>query len=529
LDDRFNVQKYSKDNLKTIFEETSTIGFNPDNKNHLDYLFRYIDHLNCHTIVVEEEYIDRDYLEDFATYYVRCFNDYKRKCRRLHFFSCEFEDKHFRSVLYGENQTLSEKLKDEYLGFIVLKRLPQTIIGRTCLKHYTEESGRFFTITDNQKANLFGLKLSVQSLPFQEQDSVVAACATSSLWSAFHKTSRSFQHSIPSPSAITKQASELISYGINDKREFPNHGLTIEQMAYAVKKNSMEPLIISFADYKDSSEPPIFRDKATFVLKSCIYGYLSEKIPIILLLKLYDNVNRESRGLHAVTITGFKMGELSSCDPTQIETVLQSSYIDKIYVHDDQIGPFARMEFSEEIILYKNGDKHLGPVLTTTWKDKQGHKGNVYGLPIAILIPIYHKIRIPLPFICDEKVIDFIKFVCFITKYYPFTEKWLWKIKLETVNSYKTRIHENKNLKEEKRIEILTKPLPHYIWVISSFLGDKPVMEMVFDATDLEQANSLILVNEYYKGIISTIKLTLDHPDRIIGYYKNEVFDYFRK
>lgn len=41
-------------------------------------------------IVVEKEYIDRDFLDDFAGYYVRCFTDYGRICSRFHFFRESF-------------------------------------------------------------------------------------------------------------------------------------------------------------------------------------------------------------------------------------------------------------------------------------------------------------------------------------------------------------------------------------------------------------------------------------------------------
>ena len=50
------------------------------------YLFKYLSELGAQTIVVENDYIDRDYLDDYAAYYARCFRRYNRHCRRLHFF-----------------------------------------------------------------------------------------------------------------------------------------------------------------------------------------------------------------------------------------------------------------------------------------------------------------------------------------------------------------------------------------------------------------------------------------------------------
>lgn len=52
----------------------------PSSKTH------YFDHIGAKTIIVENDYIDRDFLEDYSGYYARCFHDYQRSCTRLHFF-----------------------------------------------------------------------------------------------------------------------------------------------------------------------------------------------------------------------------------------------------------------------------------------------------------------------------------------------------------------------------------------------------------------------------------------------------------
>ena len=159
-----------------------------DAKIHSVYFENYFSTLGAATILIEKEYVDRDFLEDFAAYYVRCFYPYERKCSRLHFFSHAFASDDFDALLCGTNGGLTEQeLQNAYLGFIVVKPLSQTIIGRTCLKTYPEDNGRrWFPITRRYEAHLYGMTLTVETLAFQEQDHVAAACATSSLWSAFH-------------------------------------------------------------------------------------------------------------------------------------------------------------------------------------------------------------------------------------------------------------------------------------------------------------------------------------------------------
>jgi len=210
-------------------------------KTHLDYFKEYFGPIgvNARTIVVETPYVDRDFLEDFAAYYVKCFQPYERYCSRLHFFSLAFSETEFETLLAGDESALKKDALDEaYLGFVVVKKLPEAFIGRTCLRTYPDDGGRrHYPLRREYRANLFGLDLSVDSLAFQEQDRVVAACATSALWSAFQATGRLFHHKIPCPVEITQSATRRTP---SVSRAIPNAGLTILQAAEAIKDLGLE-------------------------------------------------------------------------------------------------------------------------------------------------------------------------------------------------------------------------------------------------------------------------------------------------
>src|ERR1044072_7916004 len=217
----YNVVQFSPDALTALIVENSH-GLNKkvEAKTHLTYLSGYLERIGAKTIVVEQDYTDRDFLEDFAAYYVRCFTQYKRQCVRLHFFSFTFSRDDFSRYLSRADQ--SNTLDPEsYLGFIVVKPLPSTVIGRSCLATYKSDSTRVreYPIECTIPVNLFGINLKIRSVPFQEQDTDVAACASSALWSVFHGTGRLFQHAIPSPVEITKSAS---LHARIDDRTLPN-------------------------------------------------------------------------------------------------------------------------------------------------------------------------------------------------------------------------------------------------------------------------------------------------------------------
>lgn len=161
------------------------------------YLFGYLRDLKVRRQVVEVDYVDGDYLDDFASYYVKCFSHYESRCKRLHFFRADFSEGDFRALIRGTlSDEVAKRLVGSYAGFVVARPLPQAVIGRTVLKTYPSDKPtgtRSYKCVYPCEANLFGVRLTVDSLPYQEQDQVLAKCATVSLWAAFHKARSLFQ------------------------------------------------------------------------------------------------------------------------------------------------------------------------------------------------------------------------------------------------------------------------------------------------------------------------------------------------
>lgn len=482
------VSDYS---IKTLEQLLSSVSGAPpasiQDKLHLDYFKEYLGVLNAKTIVVEKEYIDRDFLEDFAGYYVRCFHPYERKCCRLHFFSHNFAQVDFHNLLAGIKSRISEStLIESYLGFIVVKPLPQTVIGRTCLRPYSEDAGRrHFTTLRTYKANLFGIDLSVDSLAFQEQDTVTAACATSALWSVFHGTGELFHHSIPSPVDITKAATEnfpIVS------RVLPNKdGLNGAQMARAIRSVNLEPLHAGFDD--------------EYILKGKLYAYLKMKIPAILGMKLKDLGDSpvQDVGKHAVAVAGFSLGHSTPVKDSYGFT-LKSYRIDKLYVHDDQLGPFARMKFA--------GD--ATPKLTTSWKVRGGKGGTIFAFPDLLLIPLYHKIRIPFEVI-HKVVANFDLFIEQTLRRHGKLPKYLeqpfeWDIYLSTVNDLKNDIFCMDKVHGDLKTDVLLEGMPRYIWRATATIDSNYVLDLIFDATDIEQGTFFYRAIEYDSVLSSALR-----------------------
>lgn len=467
----FEVKPYSKDNLGQLFIK---VGGAKDyiiaQKSSFLYLTKYLEASNAKTLVLENEYIDKDYSKDFSTYYVECFKSYYRNCSRLHIFDIFFTRDNFEETLKNcAASTLTlELLLKHYLGFIVIKPLPNTIIGKTCLKPY-QDGHRHYTVIVPYEANLFGIPLRVETLGFQEQDEVTSACSSIAIWSALQATGQRFRHEIPAPTEITKEATKRVP---PSSRIFPTvEGLTMTQMAEGIRSVKMEPLMINV--------------KEQYMLKSNLYAYLRGGIPVVLGLKLV-----ESSAYHTVTAAGYSF-EGSQHVPSTGPSL--AAYRTKdIYVHDDQIGPFTPMGFDEginltTIKLIMDGTSMLAEVQ-------------------QLLIPVYPTIRI--------RFSSIFYFICYfegltedddVKKILDTSHRLEWDIYLTEGKILKNELLNATNLAEDERFRVLTKSMPRFLWRATALVNNLSILDLLFDATDIEQGQfffSAVSYDLYYTELI---------------------------
>jgi hypothetical protein len=518
-----NAPEVHKYDIRTLCEVIAKYSGNSTEeikgKLHHHYFKGYCDDIGVKTFIVEHDYIDQHYLEDYSAYYVRCFHPYKRFCTRLHFFKDEVKESDLIKHLEGQ-LNLCDNLQKSYLGFVIIKPLPQTVIGRTCLKTYPSEGRRHFPIIREYCVNLFGIPLKVDSLAFQEQDKVAAACATSALWSVFQGTGKYFQHKIPSPVQITQAATEKLPL---ETRVLPNNGLTPAMMAHAIRHVGLEPDLI-----KVSNE---------YVLKSSAYAYLKGRIPMILGIELVDasNIPNQSRGFHAVAVTGYSLGGAVR-NIGDDDLLLTANRVDRIYVHDDQVGPFARMLFDDNKIKLAVDGKLIELFsISTSWIGDNKFIGSVRARPTILLIPIYHKIRIPFETVHDA-ILGFDQFIMAILEidkdYANFNGRLEWDIYLTTNNDLKLDVRKRAVLKGGCLSDFLTQGMPKYVWRATALQGDKVFLDLIFDATDIERGELLFSVLEYDSALSMLIRL-FSREKSVEKFYQGEpvqmILNWFKK
>ncbi len=504
------VRPYSIQCLKDViaagFDPPQTTPPRVGDKSHLGYFETYFANADTHaeTIVIEEPYTDRDFLEDFAAYYVRCFNKYNSRCCRLHFFALKFTQADLDGLIRGEQTTLTEESlcnQDNYLGFVVIRPLPRTFIGRTCLRTYSNDNGRRqYPVTRDYKVHLAGFTLTVRSLAFQEQDRATSACATSALWSAFHGTGVLFHHSIHSPVEITRDAVRRIP-GMG--RTFPNSGLTVWQMASAVSEIGLEP------DSVDVSTENM--------LQGISYAYLRASIPLLLVVSLYDATDPqdvkdfdefEPDTGHALAVTGFSLGKANAAPHPKHGTLFRHSRIDKLYVHDDQLGPFAKVGLSGALCR-KGQDGNPVSVcnlsMTTSWKNKAGRMGGVRFVPKSIIIPLYHKIRISYSAILakifgvDNVILEPIR----ANAPNVLPHRLEWDVFLTTGWAIQEAVRTSQHLSADERHDLIQEQYPRFVWRAIGLCGTRPVIDVLYDATDIETGDFRLGVIWYDKNVLA--------------------------
>ena len=449
---------------------------------HIDYILGYLAELNALTCVFEREYIDRDFTIDYQKFYCRSFKEPKNKnTKRFHFFNKSFDLDYFIESL---SEGITDELEGAYLGFVVIRPIDNAfghpLVGRTVLMTYPEKEdesiGRIF-IKSNESASLFGIPMTIHSVPFQAQDRGVSACATVALWSAIHPLKDIFGITSYSPAEITEMATSLPSF----HRRFPTTGLTKEQIINFVKLLGLDVEIIK----------PKTSDSIPIIIKA----YINAGLPVLASLTLrkkqqvplHDNdgseisqqepqiqISDEVEQRHAVLITGYQTD--------------QNGSIKKLYVHDDEIGPYCKVEPINDFFSwnYEWAIRH-----EVTLEDLE--------------VPIYPKVRTTFPRILAEyesakkeneeelkKEYRSQLEVHFARRGKDIKEerinetilRWLsfhnYDIFLTSLKKYKIEL-----LKEliENKTEILMKPMPKYIWIIRKAYKNKPEIDFIYDTT----------------------------------------------
>lgn len=500
------VVGFSKDYLidlvrhKTGWDQRNEVS----DKTQLNYLCNYLANkeIDCQTLVVEDEYIDRHYLEDYAEYYARCFPSHPRKCSRVHFFSASFDQRTFLAGLSAGDPSFAASLKNSYLGFVVIRPIPHTFFAKICLALYKDLKDRSNSklLTREVPVSLFGIDLVVETVPFLEQDKVVSACATSAIWTALSASPDFPLSRLPSPSAVTKAATNGHYDGT---RTFPTAGLTPLQVARSLKTFGYEPTIFRCNANDQRSD-----------LKEYIYSHIQSGTPVIVGGDVYELVGQQVRylGKHLVSVVGYST---KPCEHVPGLRLL-SHEIDKLYIHDDRYGPFVKVRMDPKSFKFQN-DTKSGLVLSFDDCDNDIFVPEIaiVGLDPKVRIPYAHVFDICTSFVAhcslalqdieglaSDDSLDAIKREenDQLQQSFKVLTEGVWDISLTTCVKIKEEAMQSKEFFTfngmVNKSTLLLQSMPKHVWrcrVLEEREGEKRAFtDIFFDATEVPQGRMLI-------------------------------------
>lgn len=479
--------------------------------------------------LIEDDFISVDFLQDYQDYYASFFSTKDRPstktCTRFHFFSlAEIDLNTFSSllskqILSGNNTDFWEK---HYLGFVMVKPIPDSLIGFTLLKTYQPSKERNFWGTKMYKIPLLGNTIEINALAFQQQDSILGACATMAIWSMFHKVCETPYINLKTSGQITKETGIIAP---NGNRLIPNKGLDIPQIATSITKNGLQTEV----RWNDNVNPNTHNIEDTIdfngYIKKIVNAHYRVGIPIILGFAPYKNSMQQ---LHAVTICGHNTENAlpKPKSKPQVGIDWEANAITKLYVHDDQWGPYARFYF-------EGNDE-----IDTPWSFHLKSKSK--GITVALIIPVYPKIRISYDDI-EPVVLALNEIIEIGLKKYRLKDDLVWDLYLQNNHDFQNEILNSAKLSKSNAYDLsiiqhtISNRYPQFVWRAVCRAGDNYLFEFVFDATGSIKSMLCLDAFSYYDELNQllvnmfkeVLKTARDNRSKQVNILSNAYLNFF--
>ncbi|MGE6454365.1 hypothetical protein ACQKC5_18465 [Shewanella baltica] len=472
----FDTTKY-KFTLSNLIRESVDLELaDVTQKMQLDAIACTLEELGTKIMICEIDYVDRGYLDDYLNYYVGCHAATPKTCSRIHFFAGDddyltfgYED--FEKIISGERD---ESKLGEYFGFMVVKPIPMTFIGRTCLKippKFNNKNTRM--ISREYTADLFGMKRTFSSLAFQEQDRVTSACTSASIWCLLHALGKK---NVVSPAKITLAATEANKI-INS---FPCSGLNSTEIERALEHFGLKQWFV-----RSDSENEVNQAQ----ISSYVKAYIDSDIPLILggeWSSLSANNSYKVEGDHAVTIIGYQTNEQNK--------------IEKLIVLDDRRGPYTVLRFVNSFSVKVGVTPRTVLVTEDQYLEQtDDRKYNDVMSCNALTIATDPRIRVSYRSIAQTATMLTTMFTNLANTLF-YSEHLFsleWSARLLKSTSFKKEVKDNLVLDSASKLKLLTRNLPKNVWVITISGSEGNMFDIILDSTSLPQGDAYIDVVYY--------------------------------
>lgn len=476
--------------------------------------------------VIEEPYVDKDYSSDYLNFYAGAFRTYPRHTKRIHLFTKDISPILGRPL--AEQQVELEKTG--YLGFVVLRPISQGPIGRTVLPFPKLADGLIVrrAARADFRVHVLGARLDLQgAAPFIQQDERLGACAQASIWMAdrpvHERHRRTPWHSI---AEITRLATTPTDAELSKSLPAGSGGLNPIHIIRALRGMGHQPLVDFFLADSEDVEPVTIADagegfgakiaktvKTNGLAASSIIRYLDSGVPVIVAMAdIGAGVG------HAITAVGFVESRGGAVGGSQS----YDTFVRALIVHDDQRGPYRLMPLRQSDItalptnrLLTEGDKvltvedvvtHMFVPLPMRVFLRADRADTVSGDYLESFVAILGKQML-------ERLADEAEDVSAVEAFFDLvrTQRLIRRTYLTSAGRYRHHLAKS-DLDEDIKAELITRSLPHFIWVTELISPDEAAAEgddarrvighMVVNATSSTDPNSDLLLVHMPRMII---------------------------
>ena len=483
----------------------------PERIKEIIYLFK-VNESDTITMVIESDYVDRQYRDSYYFYFSQKYSNYERNCIRLAFFEGELKYKDFMSYMPKIG-------KDILIGTVVLRPLNVGNIGHTLLNpHKLKING--YVQTCKFKTMICGRKFTIRAFPYLTQDNETMTCAETALFNLIQYYSEKYcEYRILMPSEILRTLEES-SY----ERVLPSQGVDDVHMAKVLQAGHFYPRLYPY----ESEEAEGFEE--------LFYAYVESGIPFILGLPQHA-VICIGHGSVDFKMDHHKLRDIVSSDifeNKKIYNISTARLVDEYIFMDDNEAPYIISTIDKLTVrYYENSDisyeeeeiekEDYGENNESDLGDNQSKEQMVYtedaisGMKRcfdSLLVPLYKRIFLDASrakSIFEEHFLHNPDFIEKLQEAYG-DNTWgysednplVWRMYLASSNSYK-EFKCKTALNTDIFIYYSSQPYPRFIWVleigtISTFSEHEARVEILLDATSSSNSNTWAILSIGYKG-----------------------------
>lgn len=261
-------------------------------------------------ILIEYEYIDKDYRSTYYHHYAKKGRPYRGDCVRLHFFEDCVAFDATRLVLSCPG---NDRLEDHYFGYIVLRPTIVATLGRSIVSPKMRQGARGRAIQSRHKVHLLGQTLSVWGFPSMAQHIDISVCAHVSCWAILRHYSEHYSaHRELLIHDITLLAKPFDPGGLT-----PAHGLNLLEAERIFQSAGTYPVIVG---RKKAGEQSFYVQ---------LLAYLESGFPLFIAM---------SGKKHAIVAAGYAWHPVAKAPPYAISHAWEQ--VDILLAVDDNSLPY---------------------------------------------------------------------------------------------------------------------------------------------------------------------------------------------